>query len=382
MSLSLFISAAEDSGHLYGEQLLDYLLTQEPNLKSFGLGSKKMQQKGFDSLFSSKEFSIIGITDVFKKYFFLKRAFNKLVKEIKLKKPSVVLLIDYPGFNLRLAKECKKINIPVVYFIPPKIWASRENRIKDLKNTCDKIVSIFEFEKSFYKDFKDKFVYVGNPLVNNIPQDYLDSDINKSIKSKYGFSKNNKIIGLLPGSRNSEIKYILPTQIQVAEQLYKNNPNLVFGIFLAPSIDKISVQKYLTNTSLPISIIKADSKIALRIPDFILCSSGTAVLYAALFLKPCVVMYKVSSITFFIAKFILNKNLKFFSLPNLILNKKIFPEFIQNNMNVKNILQYVEDYLLSEPLQNQTKKDLNTLKDTLKQKQPIKELGNILLNYR
>lgn len=382
MTFRLFISAAEDSAHLYGEQLLDYLLKKESNLEAFGLGSVKMEEKGFDSLFPSKEFSVMGIADVFKRYFFFRKAFNKLVEEIELKKPVVVLLIDYPGFNLRLAKACKKRNIPVVYFIPPKIWASRENRIKDLEATCDKVLSIFEFEKSFYTHFKDKFVYVGNPLVNNIPQDYLDVNVNKFIRHKYGFAITDQIIGLLPGSRNSEIQYILPTQIRVAERLYKNNSNLVFGIFLAPSIDKSSVQKYLKNSDVPFSIVKAPSEIALRIPNFILCSSGTVVLYAALFLKPCVVMYKVHALTAFVARFILNKTLKFFSLPNLILNKKVFPEFIQNNMKVEGIVQYVETYLCSESLQNKTEKDLKALKNILKKKQPIEELGNILLNYR
>lgn len=382
MSFKLFISAAEDSAHLYGEQLLDYLLTKEPQLKAFGLGSIKMEKKGFRSLFPSKEFSIMGITDVFKRYFFFKKAFNKLVAEIELQKPTVVLLIDYPGFNLRLAKACKKRNIPVVYFIPPKIWASRKNRIKDLEATCDKVLSIFEFEKSFYKHFKDKFVYVGNPLVNSIPLNYLDPGINKSIRQKYGFTATDKIIGLLPGSRNSEIQYILPIQIQVAEQLYKNNLNLVFGIFVAPSIEKSSVQKYLKNTNVPFSIIKAPSEVALRIPNFILCASGTAVLYSALFLKPCAVMYKVHVFTMFVSRFFLNKKLKFFSLPNIILDKNIFPEFIQNNMKAKDIVQYVETYLSSESLQSQTEKDLKTLKNILTKKQPIKNIGNILLNYK
>ncbi|MBE8163399.1 MAG: lipid-A-disaccharide synthase [Bdellovibrionaceae bacterium] len=382
MSFTLFISAAEDSAHLYAEQLLDYLLIKEPGLKTFGLGSVEMEKKGFCSVFPAKRFSIMGITDIFKQYFFLKKAFAKLVKEIELQKPKVVLLIDYPGFNLRLAKACKKRNIPVVYFIPPKIWASRKNRIKDLKATCDKILSIFEFEKPFYKHFKEKFVYVGNPLVNTIPKNYLDKDTNQAIRQKYGFSSNAKVVGLLPGSRKSEIQYILPTQIQVVEQLYKKDPKLEFSIFLAPSIEKESVQEYLKNTSAPVSIVKAPSATVLRIPDFILCASGTATLYAALFLKPCVVMYKVHSLTMFIAQLILNKKLKFFSLPNLILNKPVFPEFIQKKMKTKEIVQYVENYLHSTALQKQTKEDLKHLKEILKEKQPIEEVGNILLNYK
>lgn len=382
MTFKLFISAAEDSSHLYAENLLDYLLIKEPHLEAFGIGSTKMEKKGFHSFFSSKKLSIMGITDVFKNFFFLKKVFNKLVKEIELKKPAVVLLIDYPGFNLRLAQACKKRNIPVVYFILPKIWASRESRIKDLKETCDKVLSIFEFEKVFYKDFKDKFMYVGNPLVNTIPQNYLDLNANKSIREKYGFTSTDHVIGLMPGSRDSEIKHILPTQVQIAERLYKNNSNLVFSIFLAPSIDKNNIKEYLVNSNVSFSIIQAPSDVVLRIPNFILCASGTAVLYAALFLKPCVVMYKAHALTAFVARFILNKNLKFFSLPNLILNKEVFPEFIQNNMKVENIVKYVETYFSSESLQGKTQMDLKQLKSVLEKKEPIKELGNILLNYR
>lgn len=381
MKFKLFISAAEDSAYLYAENLLDQLLQRQPDLETFGLGSLSMEAKGFQSLFNSKEFSIMGIADVFKRYFFIRKAFHKIVEEIKKRKPHVVLLIDYPGFNLRLAKVCKQLNIPVVYFIPPKIWASRAGRLKHLVNSCDKILSIFEFEKIFYKDFKDKFIYVGNPLVNTLPKNYLDKDVNVKIKQKYGFTKTSKIIALMPGSRDSEIKYILPTQVRVAEILYKQNSNLVFSIFLAPSMEREDVQKYLEQSSVSFSILKAPSNTLLRIPDFVLCASGTAVLYAALFLKPCVVMYRVHILTAFFAKYILNKKLKFFSLPNLILNKKIFPEFIQNHMKEDCIAKFVMEQLNSQSAQEKVQKDLLELKAKLPVGQPIEKLANILLNY-
>lgn len=381
MSFKLFISAAEDSAHLYAENLLEHLLKRCPDLESFGLGSPAMEAKGFYSLFNSKNFSIMGITDVFKRYFFLRKAFYALVQEIKRKKPNVVLLIDYPGFNLRLAKVCKKINIPVVYFIPPKIWASRGGRLKHLVASCDKILSILEFEKEFYKDFEDQFRYVGNPLVTSIPDNYLDSSFNMSIKQKYGFEKCSKVIALMPGSRNSEIKYILPTQIRVAEILYKNNPNLVFSIFLAPSMNRSDVQQYLEGSSLSFSVLKAASNTVLRIPDFILCASGTAVLYAALFLKPCVVMYRVHIFTAFVARFILNTKLNFFSLPNLILNKKVFPEFIQGNMKEEKIANFVIEYFASSAMQEETEQDLLSLKKNMQSDQPIRVVADTLLEY-
>lgn len=382
MSLKLFISAAEDSAHLYAENLLDHLLKQEPELQSFGLGSEAMEKKGFKSLFDVKKFSIVGVTDIFKNYFFLKKSFNVLIKEIKLQKPSVVLLIDYPGFNLRLAKACKKIGVPVVYFILPKIWASRPQRIKVLKKNCDKVLSIFEFEKEIYKDFGQKFKYIGNPLINNIPKDYLDKSKNILIRQKYTFLEQDKIIALMPGSRKSEIEHILPAQIKIAEALYKANPKLVFSIFLAPSVEKKDIINYLQNNTVPFSIIKANPSISLRIPDIILCALGTATLYAALFLKPCFVMYKTNKITGLAAKLLLNKNLKLLSLPNLLLNKEIYPEFIQEKMKIKDIVFSVQKFLDSEDLQKQMQTDLTNLTKSLHQKTPIKELADVLLAYK
>ena len=331
----IVIIAGEDSGDLHGAHLIKEMKKIDPDFTFYGVGGDKMIGAGLNHIEHIKNLNVIGIVEVLKHYPRIKKIFNKTVSLIKEINPQQVILIDYPGFNMRLAKKVKQLGVSVTYFILPQVWAWNSKRAEQLKKLCDKLVSIIPFEKQWFKKRNIDVHFVGHPLIS-----ILDKTFEKNfLHQKYNIDQNKKIVALMPGSRKSEIKKHWGVFLDTIKQLKKDNKHEIQPVLIqAPNIA-------IENVPGNIIRIKDNHYEALSSADVAIVCSGTATLETALLGCPMVVCYKLSSITWFLAKRM--ASVKHLSLVNLIVGKDVVAELLQNNMKPKNITKEIY-YLLSQ----------------------------------
>ena len=337
--MKYYLIAGEASGDLHGANLIKEIKLNDPN-SIFRFWGGELMQKQSDGLVKHyKYYSFMGFLEVLSNARLILKNIKFCKQDIKLYNPDVIIYIDYPGFNLRIAKWAKQNNYKNYYYISPKIWIWKENRISSIKRDIDKMFVILPFEKKFYSEKHNfKVDYVGNPLLDAVKK---ETNTSKSITFRYkefllkNKLKNLPIIALLPGSRDQEIKKILPVMIRAASK-FKAYQLVVAG---APNKEKTYYLSILKNNNIDsglLNIIIDNTYNLLKYSKIALVTSGTATLETALFKVPQVVCYKTSIISYFIGK-VLIKNLKYISLVNLILDKKAVTELIQNDCNVMNL---------------------------------------------
>lgn len=322
--MKYYIIAGEASGDLHGANLMKALKIEDLNASFSFWGGDNMLKEGIDLRKHIRETSFMGFLEVLKNLFSIIRLFSFAKKDIAQCQPDCVILIDYPGFNLRLAKWLYNKNIRTIYYISPQVWAWKKKRIFQLDKYCDKVITVLPFEKEFFKAYGIDVDYVGHPLLDEIK-------IDKTHQTPL-----NNHIAILPGSRLQEIKKMLPTMLEGA--LLIEGSKLLLG--LAPSIDE-KVYYDITNKypehSKRISHLKKDTYGLLRKSEMAIVASGTATLEAAIIGTPQVVCYKGNLVSYYIAKKLVK--LKYISLVNLIMDKPVVPELIQDQFTVNNISQ-------------------------------------------
>ncbi len=332
--MRVLIVAAESSSAEYAERLLKYWNTIGVKIESFGIGNGRMKSLGFECLGRSEDLAIVGIFEVIKYFHKIKHIFNTLIDECQKRPPEVVLLIDYPGFNFSLAKRLKKINsnLPILYYIPPQIWAWRKNRIKTLKKIADKICVIFPHEAIFYKKNNLEVEYIGHPLIENLSNIKISKGERYRLRQFYGIHNDEHLIGLMPGSRYTEINNILKTQIESAVFFKKSK----IAVLIANSIDEKLIENQVKKiTNQQVIFIKLEAAKMIQICDTILVKSGTGTLLVALMRVPMVIVYKFNTLTASLGGIFIKKP-QFFGLPNIILNKPVVTELFQNEFNIRN----------------------------------------------
>lgn len=351
----LFIICGERSGDLHGSELVKQLLEINPKIKIHCWGGELMKGSGAKLIEDYSSYSIMGFVEVLKKVLFLYNKIQKCKSDILKLNPKRVLLIDFPGFNLRIAKFCKENKIDVDYLIPPKTWAWNSSRNLTLKKNINNIYSILPFEKKFFQKEGVEVNYIGNPLINRIKKNRI--------------KKNRNYIGLFPGSRASEIKYSLPIFIELIEDLDNEN-FIVFGVsnLINSSYDMIS--KYAN-----VKMVFDDTYGSLNRCKYAVVMSGTASLEVALLKVPHVVVFKASSISYFIAKLLVK--LKFYSLVNIIMEKEVVKELIQDKFNFKNI-QNELDNLKKDKFQKKMVKDFKDLRRRIGELNSSEKLAKII----
>lgn len=326
-----YIIAGEASGDLHGSNLIKELHKKDAEAEIHCWGGDKMQSAGATLVKHYRDLAFMGFAEVLMniRTIFKNLAFCK--KDILGFKPDVLILIDYPGFNLRIAKWAKENNIRVVYYISPQVWAWKENRVKMMKQCIDKMLVILPFEKNYYKTkWNWEVEYVGHPLVEEVEQ-------RKQETTQHSFS-DKPVIALLPGSRKQEILKKLPVMLQVSESF----PQYQFIVAKAPGLDDAFYSNMLQQYS-NVSSVSNKTYALLQQSTAALVTSGTATLETALFGIPEVVCYKGNEISYQIAKRLVN--IKYISLVNLIMDKEIVKELIQHEMNAHNIKAELEKIL-------------------------------------
>ena len=369
------VIAGEASGDLHGGYLLKELLKLNPEIQIIGTGGTKMAATGANFYYDVKDLAVIGFWEVLKRYGYFKQIFDDIVSKLDAEKPDAVLLIDYPGFNLRLAAEAKKRGIKVIFYVAPQVWAWKKNRIKQIKQYIDELIVLFPFEIEYFKKEGMKTRFFGNPLLDIARVTENKSDVFK----KYNLDENKITISLLPGSRKNEIIKHLSLVIDIAEHIRRQKKDVQFVIPLASTVHKSEIEKQLADAKTQISLVQGDTYNIVGYSDFAAVASGIATLETAVLQTPMVIYYKISVATYFLGKYILN--IKTIGLPNIISGKKIVPELINNFATAPEISKIILDYLDSEDKYKEIKQDLSHLKFQLGTTGAYQKTAEFLSNY-
>ena len=355
--LRIIIIAGETSGDEYGAKLMQTLNEKYDNqIEFWGIGGPEMVNAGLNQLEDINNVSVVGFSEAIKKLPYIAKLLNRIALFIMELNPADIILIDFPGFNLNLAKNLKKQNGSqhITYFISPQIWAWNEGRIKKIKKYINKMLVIFPFEESYYKERGVDATYIGHPFLDK----WASRDKN-NIKKELGFNSKQTVVGIFPGSRTEEIIHHLPTYIQAYHEIRKTNPNIKFAIGLAPSIDLDTI-KTNYNTG-EIQIIENNSLRLLECADAAIVTSGTISLQAAFMLTPCVVGYKLSRISWIISQFLVK--IKFIAMANIIANKMIYKELLQNDLNALNIKKEIKHIIDNKEYSDKMSEELASIKN-------------------
>ena len=321
----ILISAGEVSGDLHAASVTKAIKELEPSAEVFGMGGDALRAAGGEVLFDIKDHGVMGFVEVVKKLPAIYKLRSDFAKVMDERKPDCLLIVDYPGFNMRLAKVAQEKNIPVVSYIAPSAWAWHKSRAKTMAKLATKIASIFPFEYDVYKEAGADIEFVGHPLI-----DIVKPSMSKEAAcEKFGKKSGDILILLLPGSRKMEIERLLPTILQGAKLIQAKIPNVKFIMPRASSISKEVLEAKIKEVGIEVKITEGDNYDVMSIADLALATSGTVTLEAALCGLGAVILYKSSAISFTIAKHVVN--IPNIGLPNIVAGRKILPELLQDD---------------------------------------------------
>jgi lipid-A-disaccharide synthase len=325
---NIFIVAGETSGDLHAAALVEKLKVKKPDLVFCGLGGKNMETAGVRLLFNITDLAVVGFLEVLHNINKFRQIFRVTLAEINKIKPDCCILVDYPGFNLRLARKLKRMGVSVIYYISPQVWAWGENRIKIIKDCVDKMVVLFEFEQEFYKNLGVEAEWVGgHPLLDSV-----DVDIGPALfLRKMDLQREKRLIALMPGSRKKEVATLLPIMLDAARIITKKSKHKLAFIFIQantikadPLIRRI-LDKY---QDLELKTVTEEERYdGLFASDFALVASGTATLETMLLATPMVIIYKLNLLSWFFARLLIK--IPYIGLANVVAGEKIVPELVQ-----------------------------------------------------
>ncbi len=337
--LRLFFAAGEASGDHYAAELFQRLNSLRPGSVAQGLGGTQSRAAGIDTVVDLNTVSVMGLVEVLRHYGQLKQALNTLIDAMVAFKPDIVIAIDFQEFNQRLAKAARKHGIKVLFFVAPQVWAWRPKRAKKFADVADHLAVLFDFEVPLFTRYGLPTTHVGHPLRDMIPPESCKTDTTRNLvqaaaRQTLEIAPAAKLIGLLPGSRRSEISRLLCTQLATAQRLLKAHPDWLFALPIADSIDPVWFEQELAKCAISpdlrgaLTLVNGHAREVMAASDALIIASGTATLEAALIGTPMVIVYKTHPITYRLAKHLVH--IERIGLPNIILNRKAFPELIQN----------------------------------------------------
>lgn len=373
---SILIVAGENSGEKHGANLVRQFKRLQPSFTFYGIGGKNMAEQDVSLLYSVEDLAVVGIFEVVTHLPRIRKIFHHIKKETIKQRPIAAVLIDSPDFNLRLAKHLKKSSIPVLYYISPTVWAWRTKRLRSIKKTVNKMLLIFPFEEKIYAERGIPATYVGHPLKERVKI----SMTKEEFFHKYRLDPEKKLFAILPGSRNSEIKFHMPILNQVIKNL-SQEWDAQFILLLAENLMETYVTSFLSEPSPSVQILSQDGYEAMAYSDIALSSCGTANLEAAMLGTPIVAFYRISPLTYYAG--IKLMKIKNFSIVNILAGKKIIPELIQRNFTAANLLDETRKILGSERVRSAIKAEYKKIRlllgENIASDKAARELEKILL---
>ena len=376
--MQVFVIAGEASGDLHGSNLIRALKSRLPQARFVGIGGPKMEEAGLELLFPSSELAVVGVVEVIGHIRPILKAFGRTTAWLRKERPDLLILIDYPEFNLQVAGRAKKLGIPIFYYISPQVWAWRQGRVKKLRRLVDRMAVILPFEKAFFRSRGMEVSFVGHPLL-----DVVKAEVSKAEFCRMaGLNPERPIVGLVPGSRKSEISRLFPVMAGAAERIFQDRQNVQFVVPLAPSLDPGILESFncpitISFTTDPhrqlqtekspnhqiIRVVQGQTYDAIAASDLILAASGTVTLEAAILGTPMVVTYKVSLITCLLGKCLIK--VPFASLVNLVAGRRVVTEIIQQDVTPERLSQEALSLLRDDAGRENMIKDLKEVKNAL-----------------
>jgi lipid-A-disaccharide synthase len=353
--------AGEASGDLHGAKLASALLKAQVGLRLEGVGGRLMKSAGVNLLGDIQDLGVVGVVEVLGHWGSIWSIYRKIRERMYQEPPDLVVFIDYPDFNLRIARIARRAGVPTVYYISPQVWAWRRGRVKTIAKLIDKMLVIFPFEKEFYETSGVNCEFVGHPLLDD-----LGILPHRSIlRSQLGLDPERPIIGLLPGSRRQEVSRLLPAMLQAMERLKKRIPQLQLALAVAPSLDPRVVESIVAAMGAGLEVVlvpgKADEVISAS--DAVVVASGTATLQAAIHETPMVIVYKLSGLTYLLGRILIQT--EHIGLVNLVAGKRIVPELLQSNVTGQAIEEEVYRILTDGVYTEEIRKELSQVRAKL-----------------
>ncbi len=350
--MRIWLNAGEASGDLHGALLAQKLRERAPDIELVGMAGPAMRDAGVTPLFRVESLSVMGLTEVLgqlPKIIGLLRGIKNRLKELR---PDALVCIDAQAFNFRVISMARALDIPVYYYISPKLWAWRPGRARFIRDNVRRMLCILPFEKEFYRNYGMDVDYVGNPLLDGIDWTGL-GDIQRDARR----------IGILPGSRKKEIRPLLPQFGEAARLLLQKHPDLQFDLLRAPGIDEQMLRE-LWPADVPVRLLPPENRYQrIRACNFVIAASGTVTLECALLGTPAIVAYKLSALTFGLAKHFVK--VRFISLPNLILDKGVLPEMLQEQADAQPLAQVALSWLDDSSVLENKRQELARLHNLL-----------------
>lgn len=329
MTKQILIVAAETSADEHAAGLVREMKRLDPKLAFFGIGGNTMASQGVSVVEHIDTMAVMGFTEVISRYGHLRRVYNRLLAEVEVRKPARAILVDYPGFNLRLAKSLRRLRVPITYFISPQLWAWREKRVEIIRECVDQMICIFPFEEAWYRDRGVNAAFIGHPFMDREPPQSLRGEFT----ARHAISGNDAIVCLMPGSRQQEVDRHMQPMVQSVQQIRQDCPN-VKAVIAKSSLVSIG-------TPLPPGIMIEDQKPMLSLvhADVAVVASGTATVDAALYGIPSVVIYRLSPLSWLIARRVAKT--PYVAMPNLIAGREILPELLQSDATAGKISHHL-----------------------------------------
>ncbi|OUR71896.1 lipid-A-disaccharide synthase [Methylophaga sp. 41_12_T18] len=337
----IVVVAGEASGDAHAGRMLAELKKIAPDIQVSGIGGETMRAAGADIKVDFSALAVMGLVEVLKQYRQIKKIFNQLVLELKNDRPDLLVLVDYPGFNLKLAKEAKKLHIPVLYYISPKVWAWRKGRVKTIKRYVDHMAVLFPFEVPIYEQAGVPVSCVGHPLVDAV----TTALTTKQAKQKFELDPEHRVIGLFPGSRRSEVAALLPIMVEAVNNVYHHHLDVSIALPLAPGLDFDTIKPIIKTSKAPIKVVEGDFYDFTKSCDVIVAASGTVTLEVALLAVPHLIIYRVAPLSYKILKRLVK--IPYVGLCNIVTGKPVITELIQDEVTVERLEHELSNLLIS-----------------------------------
>jgi lipid-A-disaccharide synthase len=320
----LMVVAGEASGDLHAADVLAELRRRRPDLQAFGMGGPRLQAAGLERLFDAREISVMGIAEVLPRLPRIWRVFRALVRAAADRRPAAALLVDVPDFNLRLARKLRRLGVPVVFYVSPTVWAWRRGRVRQIARDVDRMLCILPFEEEFYRTRGVRARYVGNPVVEQVPPPGAPEQFRRAL----GLEPGRPTLALLPGSRRSELHRLLPPMVESAALLARDRPGLQIVVPIAPGLERAPVEQAFLARGLHPTLVDGRAAEVVGASDVAVVASGTATLETALMLRPMVVVYRMSALSWAVGRLLVR--VAFVSLVNLLSGRRLVPELLQS----------------------------------------------------
>ncbi len=354
---SIFIAAGDPSADGPGKNLIEEILRLCPGLEVFGLGGPRMQAAGLEPLVDHRELAVLGFWEIVPKIAFFRALLRRSAAEILRRRPRAIILIDYPGFNLRLVKKVKSLGIPIIYYVSPQVWAWGGRRVELIRETVDMMLVIFPFEEEFYRRQGIKARFVGHPIVDR----FRDIPDKAACRERMGIDGETPLIVLLPGSRTQEVRRMLPTMAKAAGIINRYVDRAAFLVAGIESVDRAAYHR--TPGMRGIEAVFDRTPELIQAADFVITSSGTATIETAYFMKPMVVIYKTGFLSYQIAKRMVT--LDSIAMVNIVAGRGIVPELIQAEATGHNIAREVVGILRDRERYDRIVEDLRDVRNKL-----------------